>query len=812
MTKLKYFLLIIVFYSLQSKASSPDSLNIKTNYSSLEYHNKSINKEHFNKGIILSPFELIQGKIPGLGISIFNLSAAGEISIQNQAHESLNKESIPLIVIDGIAQYNGSINLNISDIGSIKYVNSTSETGINTMLMSRGAIFIETIKPSDEFKVNYSFNVGISALPQYIDVMSAEEFSKKQTLDETYYKQYVGNSNTNWQEQISQKASHSSHYLSASGIFGKTKFRVSLGKLNKEGSIINTEYKQNTANLNLEHELFDKHLNIAVNLRALKSNNRIAYNNVVEESIKLNPTVPVNYDFNEENSFTYNSLEKLKGINNEIEKKIYSADIKLDYKLHFYPKISTSFVYSKKKNEYSQLEKINNTKFLYNFYNIERFNKETDNFYIENTNSRTEQENSNSFIELRMNYASELKSINSYIDLSVAYSENKFTYESKNLNIRRFGYDYMFFHFNEAKLYNKALLLNYTYDNKYALKLSVQKNSTDTEINSSAHSIMLSWDIKKEDFLKGNSLISELSMHISSSKTKILESLLNRLNFDNSPSDIRKNTDILGTKKEQIIKINYALKNSKIRGSFSYKKGKFIDAANKFYMRNPMPNSYNEIICRELLSDVDFSSMNMDLDFVALDTEEIKWMVNTNINIFKPIETEIKEYTGASLTYGSGNNETNLHKINAIDLSENKDNKIFLGLNSYFYYKDFSFSFSGRLNYNNKIYNKLTKEYYERLSCFRENTEYEANYDYEYTSKKSNYLVNASFFSMDNISASYRFNKLCKKDIKLNITASIQNAFTITKYQGLDPEMLYQTDNFAFPRTQTYSLKLGFEF
>ena len=70
------------------------------------------------------------------------------------------------------------------------------------------------------------------------------------------------------------------------------------------------------------------------------------------------------------------------------------------------------------------------------------------------------------------------------------------------------------------------------------------------------------------------------------------------------------------------------------------------------------------------------------------------------------------------------------------------------------------------------------------------------------------YVENASFFKMDNISLGYNF----VKALKARISLTVQNAFTITKYKGLDPEVDGGIDNNFYPRPRVYVLGVNLTF
>ncbi|NCU03189.1 MAG: SusC/RagA family TonB-linked outer membrane protein [Chitinophagaceae bacterium] len=73
------------------------------------------------------------------------------------------------------------------------------------------------------------------------------------------------------------------------------------------------------------------------------------------------------------------------------------------------------------------------------------------------------------------------------------------------------------------------------------------------------------------------------------------------------------------------------------------------------------------------------------------------------------------------------------------------------------------------------------------------------------------YVKNASFLRMDNINIGYDAGEIAK-NVRLRITANVQNVFVITKYGGLDPEISGGIDNTIYPRPRTYVLGLNFDF
>lgn len=144
----------------------------------------------------------------------------------------------------------------------------------------------------------------------------------------------------------------------------------------------------------------------------------------------------------------------------------------------------------------------------------------------------------------------------------------------------------------------------------------------------------------------------------------------------------------------------------------------------------------------------------------------------------------------------------------------------FFGITARLNYKAWEFSFAGRANFGNYVYNNVASEngVYERL--YRPEGPYLSNIaNYVYDTEFQNpeylsdlYIEDASFFRMDNIKLSYTFDNLFNDNLRLGISATVNNAFVITKYQGLDPEIFSGIDNNIYPRPRAYVLGINLHF
>jgi iron complex outermembrane receptor protein len=166
---------------------------------------------------------------------------------------------------------------------------------------------------------------------------------------------------------------------------------------------------------------------------------------------------------------------------------------------------------------------------------------------------------------------------------------------------------------------------------------------------------------------------------------------------------------------------------------------------------------------------------------------------------------------------GDGGNVTGNEKNK--EYLKNPAPEYLIGLSSTVTYKNFDFTFSGRLSLNNYVYNNNASASAWYNNIYNQSG-YTANIltavtetNFEVAQYFSDfYLEDASFFRMDNISFGYNFNKVISDNISGRVSFTIQNAFVITDYKGIDPEIPSGIDNNVFPRPRTYILGVNLNF
>ncbi len=149
---------------------------------------------------------------------------------------------------------------------------------------------------------------------------------------------------------------------------------------------------------------------------------------------------------------------------------------------------------------------------------------------------------------------------------------------------------------------------------------------------------------------------------------------------------------------------------------------------------------------------------------------------------------------------------------------------IYTGLTTNFNYKNWDLTAVLRGQFGGYVYNNIDSQYGNRDYAFNTQGNYLLNIVDNYfesgmTSRTDDsvysdyYVQNADFVRLDNVVLGYRFpeNFLGSK-VGLRLYGSVNNVFTITGYDGLDPEIQNGNDNNIYPRPRTYLFGINLDF
>ncbi|MEY3050753.1 MAG: hypothetical protein RLY31_538 [Bacteroidota bacterium] len=264
-----------------------------------------VGSEVFNRGAITAPQELLAGKVAGVQITPSS-DPGGGAQIRIRGGSSLRASNDPLIVIDGIPVDNGGISgarnvfdfVNPNDIETFTVLKDASATAIYGSRASNGVIIITTKKgkAGQPLKVEYNGNVSLGQPLNLPEVLDAAAY---RSLVQSYFPEghpalsTLGNSITDWQDEIYQTAFAHDQHLNFSGALGSIPYRASFGYTDKAGILRTDRYQRTTGSINLTPRLLDNRLQVNVGLKGMRTDNAFANRGAIGSAVFFDPTQPV---------------------------------------------------------------------------------------------------------------------------------------------------------------------------------------------------------------------------------------------------------------------------------------------------------------------------------------------------------------------------------------------------------------------------------------------------------------------------------------------------------------------------------------
>jgi len=503
-----------------------------------------VTSKDFNRGAVNSIQDAISGKLPGVVITS-NSGAPGNTStIRIRGTTSINASSDPLIVVDGVPISNtmagGTANIltaiNPNDVENITVLKDASATAIYGSRGSSGVILITTKRGTKKFTINYNATASLSVIPKEVPVYTGDEF--RALVNQVYGGQtavtsLLGTANTNWQDQIYQKAFGEDHNLSFSGTAKNLPYRVSLGYNNSDGILKTYNFSRTTVAVGLDPSLFKNTLNIHINLKGLYNTNNFADQTAIPNAVNYDPTQPVyngNTRWRGYTTWTTNGNTDINGA------PVTLAPANPVARLNLTDNTSTS------------RRSIGNVQFDYKIPGVEGLHANANLGYdyaiaFGHNNVRDSTQwvylpvasggqkasyntvNRNQLAEFYLNYKKDLKSIKSVIDVSGGYSFSHFYTEGNSVSS-----DYNETTFNPAAPYKTEYYLasffgrlNYTFNNKYILTATLRDDGTSKFAPQNRWGVFpaaaFAWRINDEDFMKSLNVFSDLKIRVGYGET-----------------------------------------------------------------------------------------------------------------------------------------------------------------------------------------------------------------------------------------------------------------------------------------------------
>lgn len=483
----------------------------------------SVGEKDFNKGVISSPEELINGKIAGVQITNSGGSPNGGTTIRVRGGASLNASNDPLIVLDGVPMevgggVEGSGNflslINPNDIESMTILKDASSTAIYGSRASNGVIIITTKKGSGEgVKVSFSTTNSVSHAAKFASNLSVDEFrSAVEQFGTPAQLSLLGNARTDWNKEIFKTAFGTDNNISVSGrATSWLPFRVSLGAMYQDGILRTDNSTRYTANVNLTPSFFNDHLRVNISGKGTFADNRSANSGAIWNAGAYDPTQPV-YSDNPDKFGGFHEVIDGAGhpgqgalanpmgmiMNNTNKSKVYRfvGNIDLDYRLHPLPElrlhVTGGYDYSHGKRTVDQ--PMNS----FEGYNSGGYHYEMG-----------PQNNYNRLLTAYANYNKDFDAIKSNLDVTVGYDYQywrndypaypTFNDAGEQVNMTS-PYD------ERHTLLSYYGRVNYTFNSRYLLTATMRRDGSSRFAKEnrwgSFPSVALAWRVASEDFFE----------------------------------------------------------------------------------------------------------------------------------------------------------------------------------------------------------------------------------------------------------------------------------------------------------------------
>lgn len=256
---------------------------------------KSLRTEEFNKGIINTPEQLLQGKVAGVNVTTASGDPNAAISVTVRGPGGVRTGSDPLYVIDGLAINGPASFLNPEDIESIDVLKDASATAIYGSRGANGVILITTKKgKAGKSVLDFSSSLGVSSLTRALPVFGTAEYKKQVPAVGGVLEDLGGD--TDWQKIITRSALTQNYNLNMTGGADKLAYNASFGTQNQEGIIKGNDNTRYTGRLNVTQKFLEDRLHLDVNLGVTYNKTlRPSVSSLIGDAIANNPTYPA-YD------------------------------------------------------------------------------------------------------------------------------------------------------------------------------------------------------------------------------------------------------------------------------------------------------------------------------------------------------------------------------------------------------------------------------------------------------------------------------------------------------------------------------------
>ncbi|APG59179.1 SusC/RagA family TonB-linked outer membrane protein [Christiangramia salexigens] len=411
---------------------------------------EKISTEQFNQGAVVAPEQLISGKSAGVQITPGGGAPGQGGTIRIRGGASLSASNDPLIVVDGVpldqrgvqGSRNALNSINPNEIEDFTILKDAAATSIYGSRASNGVILITTKKGKKDspFQFTYDVKASVGNITEKVDVLNADEFRELIENAPGTNPSLLGESNTDWQDEIYKTSVGAIHNLTATQGIGNFYYRANFNHTSETGVLKGDFYERNAFNIALNQDLLDNHLKLSLTSKNSLDKNEFADQGAIGSAVGFDPTQPI-YDPNspfggyfeftrqtnggitQQNLATRNPVALLEQFDNGNQTRRSITNLNTEYKFHWLPElkavVSAGFDYAEVRGgNFRPLASAANTSNIDQFQNYSGFNR-------------------NYLLDTYLNYKKEINLFETEVDLTAGHSYQEFYSYSNSIGTQQ---------------------------------------------------------------------------------------------------------------------------------------------------------------------------------------------------------------------------------------------------------------------------------------------------------------------------------------------------------------------------------------
>ena len=496
----------------------------------------SVKAEDLNVGVVTSPAQMLQGKVPGLTVAnTSDPNGSASISLRGASSLRAGEAMEPYYVIDGVPGASLSL-IAPDDIESIDVLRDASATAIYGSKAANGVIIVTTKKGKKDghTSVSYSGYVAWDKTMNSLDMMTADQlldFASKNNIDLSPYYDVNNPANTNWQDEVLRTGFSHNHNVSINGGNEKTSYSASINFMDRQGVVRGTSMDRLNARSFVQTKALNNRLELAFSVNASVRNSSTGPTggngqSVLDAMYYYSPLVPVknadgSWYGNTQISQNYNPVRMISEDRYDTKEKLLQGTAQAT--LHIIDGLDWNLNLSYQNQQY-----------IYSNYNSSKTelpsvasrNGQADRSTLENTRKQME-----TYLNWNHTFADTHK-----VGVMLGYSwEQADNNDGFGLKVYNFYNDDLTYHnlgvannisINDVISNNLSTLrmisfygrVNYSYKSKYLLQATVRRDGSSAfGVNNrwgTFPSVSAAWRITEEDFMKYQSVFDDLKLRV----------------------------------------------------------------------------------------------------------------------------------------------------------------------------------------------------------------------------------------------------------------------------------------------------------